>query len=242
MSGGPGTSSEPRGRVERDWTIVTVGFVLLGIGLALVPWSGFLYIVAGTFLVLPGLAIVVIGWFLFARDFWATTHRRQDGAILMAGGLALTLAAWVSYLAQFTSYTTRNIVIVVGLILLIAGYLSFRSGYSQAVGASGSLGLNTYLAGLLISVAAFLGYGWGGFRDPLAAGGHDAHRTRVLDHGPRSRVAQAGISRCRAGAIRPEIDPFRILGPEVPRGRNPSVVAGPALASGARVATVRPVT
>jgi hypothetical protein len=156
-------------RVERDLTIVTVGFALLGIGLALVPWSGFLYIVAGTFLVLPGLAIGVIGWSLFGRDFRVTTQRRQDGAILMAGGLALTLAAWVSYLAQIAPYTARNIVIVVGLILLVAGYASFRNRYGQAVGASGSLGLNSYLAGLFISAAAFLGYGWGDLHDPLAA-------------------------------------------------------------------------
>ncbi len=146
-----------------------MGFALLGIGLALVPWSGLLYIVAGSFLVLPGLAVAVIGWSLFGRDFRAATRRRQDGAILMAGGLALTLAAWVSYLAQIASYTTRNIVIVVGLILLVAGYTSFRSRYSQAVGASGRFGLNAYLAGLLISVAAFLGFAWGGFVDPLAA-------------------------------------------------------------------------
>ena len=169
VSAGPGTASESVRRVERDWTIVTVGFALLGIGLALVPWSGLLYIVAGSFLVLPGLAIAVIGWSLFGRDFRAVTHRRQDGGILMAGGLALTLAAWVSYLAQIAPYTTRNIVIVVGLILLVAGYASFRSRYSQAVGASGGLGLNAYLAGLLISVAAFLGFAWGGFVDPLAA-------------------------------------------------------------------------
>ena len=169
MSGGPGTASEPVRRVERDWTVVTVGFALLGIGLALVPWSGLLYVVAGSSLVLPGLAIAVIGWSLFGRDFRVVTHRRQDGAILMAGGLALTLAAWVSYLAQIASYTTRNIVIVVGLILLVAGYASFRRWYSQAVGASGGLGLNAYLAGLLISVAAFLGFAWGGFVDPLAA-------------------------------------------------------------------------
>ena len=93
VSGGPGTASEPVRRVERDWTVVTVGFALLGIGLALVPWSGLLYIVAGSFLVLPGLAIAVIGWSFFGRDFRVVTHRRQDGGILMAGGFALTLAA-----------------------------------------------------------------------------------------------------------------------------------------------------
>ena len=156
-------------RGGRDLTIVSVGFAVLGIGLALVPWSGFLYIAAGTLLVLPGLAIVVIGWSLFGRDFRVATHRRQDGAILMAGGLALTLAAWVSYLAQIVPYATRNIMIVVGLILLVAGYASFRNQYRQAVGASGSAGLNSYLAGLLIAVAAFLGFAWSGFGDPFAA-------------------------------------------------------------------------
>ncbi len=169
MAGWPDPSSERAGRVERDLTIVTVGFVLLGIGLALVPWSGLLYIVAGTFLVLPGFAIGAAGWFLFGQDFRITAHRRQDGAMLMAAGLGLTLAAWVSYLAQIASYTTRNIAIVVGLVLFAVGYASFRQRYVQAVGPAGDIGLNAYLAGLLIAVAAFLAFAWGGFRDPLAA-------------------------------------------------------------------------